>query len=209
MPGIITKIDGITAILFHVEHLPETEWFFRWRMIGDYPEPYLVWRSATAKRPWVKFQVEARDAIIEAEWRASEKHKWKPIPLWEILPSISGQFSFRSEEPFHTDEPFSVHSGVRGDGVGAYHFEPATIPAGHEVILEGRADAPAWANVLFAPGDFSPHVPGMQISNLAASKDWCRKVTASGPYPLSSCPIASARRVFAVGPHSVPSSLLT
>jgi len=209
VPGLISKLDGLHAILFHVEHLSEQEWFYRWRMVGEYPAPYLVWRNATTKEKWVKIQVEARGAEIEVEWRASEDEPWSQVDLLSLtLPEA--RFVFKVAEDFCCAVPFTVCSPMRADGVAAYHFPPVVIPAGEEVVLTGKADAAAWPNVLLAPGEFRPRVwvPGMEITNQGPSESWHIVQPHTGLFKLSACPVANARRYFAVGHESVPSSLL-
>jgi hypothetical protein len=73
VPGLISQIDGIHAILFHVEHSGGVPWQYRWRIVGDYPPPYLVWREETTTRAHVRIEAEIRDCSIEVEWRPVEE----------------------------------------------------------------------------------------------------------------------------------------
>lgn len=207
MPGLITKLDGIHAILFHVEHIPDVPWFYRWRILGNFPESYLVWRGATSTVPHVMLRSEARGALIEAEWRASEEAEWEKVKLLELTPPAC-QFSIHAERAFTAADPFIACSPVRADGVAAYQFPALTLEAGQETIVTARADAAAWPNVLLAPGEFAPVVDGLTILNTQPSTAWCREIPGSAPIALTACPVACARRWFAVGRHPVDPSLL-
>jgi hypothetical protein len=209
VPALLANIDGIHAILFHVEHSTSAKWFYRWRMIGNYPPPYLVWRDATTDQPSARIFVEARNAEIEVQWRASEDEEWAQVDLL-VLKRASCKFRFTVQNNFSCAVHFVVCSPVRADGVGAYGFGPVVIPAGQEVILTGTADAPAWPNVLLAPDEFRPNVfiPGMEITNIGPSSDAYDVYPHQGSFVLTQCPVASARRWFAVGHESVPPSYI-
>ncbi len=211
MPGLISQIDGINAILFHVEHLPGIPWEYRWRIIGDYPPPYLVWREQTTRQSHVRLQSEIRDCAIEVEWRSVEPTTlpltWLPVAHYQLT-TPRAVFTLLADHPFSPSEEFIVCAPVRDDGVAAYRFPAVSLEPGVECRAYAQADAPAWANVLLTPGEFRPRVTGITITNAAPSEDAWLEVPHEGPFRLSRCPHGAARRWFAVGHDLVPAGLL-
>jgi hypothetical protein len=253
MPGLFCNVDGIAAILFHVEHSGASLWHYRWRLIGNLPAPYLVWREKTSRAKIVRIHSEVRGAAIEVEWReevdsgelivdghredeeapfaagsaglqpAAEHpsssspstinpqpstHLWLPVSLFTFTPG-SARFSVTSERDFISDDEFAVCAPVRNDGVAAYRFPAMELEAGVTAEVVAHADAPALPNLLLESGEFRPRIAGMSITNLTPSEDsWQEVVDHSGPFTLTRCPLAAARRWFAVGRDSVNPALI-
>lgn len=207
MSALLPKIDGLSFILFHVEHSPGELWHYRWRILGDYPPAYLVWREATITERIVKVGVEARDCAVECEWRPSASEPWRQAALLELR-TASARFSIHAEREFVAPAAFTVVASVRDDGVAAYRFPAMCLDSGVTAEATAHADAPAMANVLLAPGEFVASIPGLHISNLGPGEDAYRVQPHAGPFALACCPLAAARRWFAVGSASVAPSLL-
>lgn len=208
VPGLIPALDGLNAILFHVEHSGDVPWHYRWRIVGDYPASYLVWREKTTSARYVKISSEIRDCQIEVQWRASPEDEWGQVALL-ALDYARAEFQITAEVDFVSPlEGFTVTAPIRSDGVAAYRFPRLSIAAGDSAIVLAHADAPAWANVLLDAGEFQPRIKGITITNLDPSTHAWQPLPAASIARLSRCPLGSGRRWFAVGRHSVDPSLL-
>lgn len=208
VPALLPKIDGLSFILFHVEHSAGERWHYRWRIVGDYPAPYLVWRDETTDQPWQKVGCEIPACTIECEWRAAPSQPWRQVALLALTPAARARFAVHAEREFAAPEPFSVVAPVRDDGVAAYLFPAMHLLPGVTAQATARADAPAVANLLFAPGEFVARGLGLVITNLGASADAYTVHPHAGPFTLTRCPLAAARRWFAVGSAAVDPALL-
>lgn len=218
VPGLIPKIDGNQAILFHVEHSAGESWHYRWRIVGDYPAAYLVWREHTTTENHVRLQSEIRDCRIEVEWRphhelpvaeADPVHPWLPVSLFRLT-APTAVFSIHAENGFTAAGKFTACAAVRDDGVAAYRFPAMQLDPGVTACATARADAPAWANVLLAPGEFRPRIPGITITNVAPATQAWMEEEHEGLFQLARCPHAASRRWFSVGHDSVaPSQVMS
>lgn len=209
MPGVICNLEGITAILFHVEHSGDTPWQYRWRIVGDYPAPYLVWRENTARGKFAALQAEIRDCLIEVEWREVDSAAWLPVSLL-LLATPTARFAVTrtGSEAFTAPSGFTALSIVRDHGVAAYHFPAMELEPGETIEVHATADAPALANVLLESGEFRPRIPGLTITNLAPTDNAWTEVPHLGCFRLARCPLAGARRLWAYGSDNVDPALL-
>jgi len=206
--------------LFHVEHSEGELWYYRWRIVGNYPPPYLVWREQTTDQKFIRIQAEIRGCEIEVEWRPAQDPAdssdlpddtdsipWLPVALLKLA-TPRAVFNILADQAFSPAEEFIVCAPVRDDGVAAYRFPAVAIEPGVEHRTYAQADAPAWANVLLAPGDFRPRVTGLTITNLAPSEDAWIEHEHTGLFRLSRCPLAAGRRWFAIGHDSASPGLV-
>jgi len=207
VPGLISKIDGMSAILFHVEQSSADLWHYRWRITGNYPAPYLVWREGTTKARFVKITVEICNCAIEVEWRAEPGDEWSQVALLE-LDYARSRFAVTALADFMAADGFTVCSVMRDDGVAAYRFPGLSLAAGEAVEVNAHADAPAWANVLLDPGEFQPRDDRLTVTNLGPSENAWREIPHSGAFQLSRCPLGAGRRWYARGHHAVDPGLL-
>lgn len=207
MPGLIANLEGLTAILFHVEHSAGSSWQYRWRIVGDYPAPYLVWRCKTSVEKFARIHSEVRDAVIEVEWRDSPEAEWQPVALYEFTTGTA-RFTITSETAIHYPDTFTACAIIRDAGVAAYHFPAMALEPGIPAEITGTADAPAFANLLLTPGEFHPRIPGVTLVNSAPSEGSWREIPHFGAFPLRRCPHAGGRRWFAVGHEAVPAEVV-
>lgn len=207
MPALLPKIDGLSFILFHVEHSQGESWQYRWRIVGDYPPAYLVWREATITESRAKVVTEIRGCAVECQWRADPADEWGQVALL-VLGTPTARFSIHAEREFAAPGKFTIVSAVRDDGVAAYEFPAMHLNAGVNAGATAHADAPAVANLLLAAGEFAPRLDGLRITNLGPCENGWQVLPHAGPFPLVRCPVAAARRWFAVGTAPVDPALL-
>lgn len=200
---LITKVNAVACMLFHVEHLPPRQWFYRWRILGDYPPAYLAWRSGTSAESRVIIQPEISRSQIEAEWRSREDQPWCKATLQEVA---AGQAFFRltAKEDFHSDTSFRAVAEVQGM-VCCYIFPPLTLHAGIETTLPAKADGPFPDNILLHPGEFVAEDDAILIENTDPSVGFL--VSPTEPNGRLSAIVGCAeRRLFAVKRGAKPAT---
>lgn len=195
MVHLVTKASAVACLLFHVEHSPGCRWFWRWRITGGYPAPYLAWREGSSDTPRLMFHPEIVGSRIEAEWRESPDHEWRQAALRECAPGTA-RFHIRAEEDFRPAAPWRAFAEVAGM-VACYCFHPLDLRAGVETIIEGRAEGPYPDNVLLAPGEFVSQDAVVRIENTEASTGSLVEVP-SAPPVMTLAPGADHRRFFAL-----------
>lgn len=194
MVHLVTKASAVACLLFHVEHSPGQVWFWRWRITGSYPPPYLAWREGKADLPRLIFHPEIVGCHIEAEWRAAEDQEWSQATLRECAIGTAS-FRVRAENDFHAPMGFRAMAEVAGM-VACYHFSPLELHAGIETTIKGRAEGPFPDNVLLTPGEFVSQDAMVRIENEAASLGSLIEVSAALPV-VAQIPGSAERRYFA------------
>lgn len=203
----LTNIDGITVILFLVEHVAGLRWECRWRLKGAFSSEYRVWRSFTSDEAFGKFVAESRDANVEIEWRSADQSTWSKVALLELH---RGKAAFRVEaiHQFDAPEGFMAVAPVRGHGVGGWCFPATKLASGEVKEIEAEADCAVIANVLLQAGEFEPAINGLLITNLGASFESYSVKRHHGDFRLGCNQEAVTRRLWAVGKESVDPSLI-
>ena len=169
MVHLITKANSVALLLFHVEHFPGSEWFWRWRPLGDFPPAYLAWREGSACEPRVIQHCEIPGCRVEAQWRLSSSAPWSQAALRE--PALgTAPFRVFARKHFHAPRGFRAFAEVAGM-IACYQFAPLELHPGVETTVPGRADGPYADNLLFAPGEFVSEDAMVRIENSAASAD--------------------------------------
>ena len=167
---LVTRSNGVSALLFHVEHSGIDQWHYRWRVVGPYPPAYLEWREGMCDQSHLQFHPEVAACRLEAQWRLSDSDEWIPASLHVCA---VGSALFRVKPPFadfHAPNGFRVVSLVPGEWVACYIFPPLTLAQGQQASVTAIADGPFPDNVLLAPGNFSSYGPILSVDNLTASE---------------------------------------
>ncbi len=175
MFGLITAIDGICFVLFHVEQ--SERWFFRWRVAGEgWPEIYREWQEGFATEAFARFQPPACGCRVEVEVRSSESHEWSEPKHVRLTPGVRSKFRLRAKAGKAVsldDEVHELIGAVRDHGVGRYLFQGAVnLEPGQAVEVEAVADGPILANVLLEPGEFKCWDERLEVWNLGACGPW-------------------------------------
>jgi len=191
---LVTKINGVGFMLFHVEHSGRDRWFYRWRIRGPYPPEYLEWRSGVCGEARVVLHPEVARCLIEAQWRVSESDEWCQAALHRCA---SGSASFRilARDGFVAPNGFRVLALVPGEHVASYVFAPLTLSPGRQARVTGTADGPFADNVLLAAGDFRSYSGVLEVDNLGPSADSFVPDPAAEPR-LEAVEGAGSRRLF-------------
>lgn len=183
-------------MLFHMEHLPGSRWYYRWRADGPYPPPYLGWREGFADAARVVLHPEIAGCVVVAEWREAGG-EWRQAALRE---AAVGTASFRvmAKENFHAPMGFRAMAQV-ADLVACYAFAPLTLYAGIETVIGGRADGPYPDNLLLCAGEFVSEDALVRLENVAAS-DGSLVIPADATARLAVIPGCAQRCLYAVSP---------
>ena len=202
MIHLVSKVNGVAALLFHVEQQEQTSWHWRWRIVGDHPLPYLAWREGVSRSPRVIFHPEIAGCVVEAQWRATESDPWLDATLRETSRGTA-RFRVKSlDAPFTSPVGFSAVAVTQESMIACYGFGPMALAAGEEQTVTGIADGPFADNVLLQPGEFVTIDPRLEIVNLTPSAD-----SFTGPSTplarLSRMDGSHARRLFAWRGHGV------
>lgn len=184
-------------MLFHVEQSDGEPWRWRWRMIGDWPSPYLEWRQGGCSGRFARFQPEASGTGIEVQWRPDDESDWRDVVHYRLA---AGRCRFRltAKESVSLQRDFHHLLGrVRDHGVARYGFWNAVdLEEGESAVVEGRADAPLLANLLMEPGEFLCWDERLIVENIEPSRRSLRETEA----PMVLKPVKWSRpRVFAFG----------
>ena len=200
---LITQANGVSALLFHVEHFSGQRWFYRWRITGKYPPEYLCWREGAADGARVMLHPEIIACGIEAQWRADEGAEWSQATL---RAAARGSASFRVKALQSFDAPRGFRGmAVVGEGIVAcYYFGALALAAGVETVIRGVADGPYPDDLLLAAGEFVSCDPLIELENVAPSEDCL--IESQDPL-LRPIPGHSERRVFARAACSVDQPL--
>jgi hypothetical protein len=196
--GLITAIDAICFVLFHVER--KERWLYRWRMVGDWPSVYLQWQEGVSTIPFVRVQPPAQGCVVEVEARLSEEDGWRPAELVEIAPRLGCRFRLTAKCDLSLpDEVHSLMGAVRDHGVGCYRFRGAVrLKAGESVEVEALADSPMLSNVLLEPGDMACWDERLEVVNVGPSVDWWVPSSRAEPR-LCRDPRRRMQKIFAFG----------
>lgn len=192
---VLCELDGLNFGLFHGEQ--QTNWLYRWRLVGDLPSRYLEWREAKADSAFVKVQPELRGGTVEVEWRESEAAGWRQAALHVLIPHTV-------ELEVTAGEVFALNRGrhsaigpVRGH-LARYFFDvedPVEVLPDRPLRVTGHADAPVPANILFHQGEFTARDGAVTIRNVGVSADW--SAPAEGAFTLTESPHLKTRKLFA------------
>lgn len=174
MVGLISRFEGRRFLLFHVEQLKG--WQCRWRLEGDFPEPYLQWRAVETAEDWfIEFQSEAEKAHVVAEWRPDEESEWQAVFFAKVATDLRARFRVTAREG-SLSVPFEEHAFMamrEPFGVARYLWRGGlSLAPGESMEIEGRADAPVLANVLPEAGAFRMWDPRLEVENLTATDAW-------------------------------------
>lgn len=207
---LVTKINALTCLLFHVEHFINIEWFYRWRIVSGAPPAYREWRLGKSRAARVVFQPEVAGCTVEAQWRHTPDEPWSQAALHECATGTA-EFEVQALQDFFQSKPWRAYAALPGEQfVSCYEFPPIDLAAGVETIIRGVADGPFADNVLLREGDFHPLSGSIRLTNRAFSTG--SLVPVSGPARLSAAPGAAQRRVWALSakkPEAKPSTILT
>lgn len=190
---LITKVNSVSCVLFHVEQFPHNSWQWRWRILGDYPPEYVSWRAGVSEVPRLVFFPEVAGCVVEAQWRPVGEAAWRQAALHE---SATGMAFFRVSALEDVNFPDGFRAmAVVNDLVACYEFGPLGLRAGESLELAGVAEGAFVDNVLLAPGEFRSEDHRLRIENLTASEG--SFVPVAGEARLALAPGAASRHVFA------------
>jgi len=193
----VTALDGLHLLLFHVEQ--QTGWFWRWRMLGDLPSPYLRWRSGKAGEPLIVIQPEKCGATVEVQWRSARWEKWSQSALHVLCPhKVEMEVAAVSPTVLEAGQ-HQVLARVRG-GVARYFFKTMSaemIRPGRSITVTAYADLPSPANILFEAGEFTSLGGPLTVRNLAPSASWSESLSHWGPSKLTEVEGVRDRNLFA------------
>lgn len=206
MVFLITKANGVAAMLFHVEHSEGLKWHYRWRITGTYPASYCQWRECAARESRASFHPEIIGCPLEVEWRPSPKVRWRQAALRET--TVGGaSFRVKAVEDFSSaGQSFTAVSPVTGGGVAHYGFGPLELAAGVETVVSGVAVGGFPDNVLLRGGEFRSRDPRLEVENTTASEG--SFVATAGSPSVTLYPGLAARRLFAFTGHSFREEML-
>lgn len=145
-----------------MEHRERSRWFYRWRMVGDYPPGYLEWREGESRSARVLFSPERAGCVVEAEWRGSESDDWRQVALHEAacgtLPVrvVAGADGVSFEDEV---ELLAVVGGM----VASYSLPPFSLGGGEEMDHTAVACGKFADNLVLAGEVFAPLDPRVKI----------------------------------------------
>jgi hypothetical protein len=204
--ALVTKVNSVAFLLFHVEHLPGVEWFYRWRIVGSYPPEYLVWRMGGSKSPRVVLHSEIPGCLVEVQWRAGADEEWGQAALHECGVGAA-DFHIKAHEDFIMEKGFRAMANVCGH-VSCYGFGPVDLRAGVETTIRGVASGPYPEDVLLGAGEFRPVNDIVTMENVSAS---CGSLIPCPDKPpvLARIPGMDSRKLYAISakadrPQSTP-----
>lgn len=204
MVKLITKVNGVAALLFHVEHFGEAVWRWRWRIVGDYPLPYLAWREGESCSARVIIHPEVSGCVVEVEWSDEDSGGWRQAALHKIGRCAALFRISALDAPFSSAVRFCAVASIPGDMVACYEFGPVDLAAGESVDMVGEADGPFVDNVLFGSGEFAAVDRRLAVVNLAPTDGACFEVPVEGSLPvLAAVEGVQHRRLFAWRGHGV------
>ena len=200
MVKLVTLLNGVSAALFHVEHLPGQTWRYRWRITSPCPAAYAAWREGAATGPRVVFQPEIAGCEVAAEWRDAPGEPWRQAALHRTAP---GKLPVRilALMPVAFTEPVEMLAAV-DDRVAAYRVPPFALAAGEAFDTYADAIGPFADNVLLAGEPFLPVDSRLRVTGSGPSRG--SFVADPGPARLAIAPGAPARRLFAFAPLPNP-----
>jgi hypothetical protein len=203
MIRLITKTNGVAAVLFHVKHSASLAWQFRWRICGDaYPARYRQWREVETQQPRASFHPEIIGCPLEVEWREASAAEWSQVALHQP-DSGHCQFRVKALGDFQMGRalPFDAVSSIIGGGVACYRFAPFELAAGVETVIRGEGVGSFADNVLLRAGEFYSRDPRLEVENLGPSQD-SFSPPLGGPRTVCLHPGLAARRLFAFTGHN-------
>lgn len=143
--NLITRCNGVAALLFHMEHFQGEFWHWRWRAGGG------VWVDGRTRESRVVFYPGVGE--VEAQWRSTDGEEWSQAALREIGPGVA-EFAVTALGDVLLSEGFRLTSVLPGGLVAAFVFGALDLSAGRSVIVAGEAQGCFPDNVLLAAGDF-------------------------------------------------------
>lgn len=189
-------------MLFHVEHFRGTPWFWRWRIVGDFPESYLRWREGFCCRDRQVLHCEIPGADLQVQWKSSESEDW--IEADHCEPGIpTASFRMEAVEDISFPDGFRV-MGVVSGMVACYQFGPLDLAAGVQVVMDGVADGPFLENFILRSGDFRTRSGLLHVESVSGSEGCF--LPSQGQKRLSIAPGAEKRMLFAYGDRSLAMS---
>jgi hypothetical protein len=192
---LVTSANSVAFLLFHMEQSADTEWFWRWRIKGGYPESYLGWREGASRSRRVIQHSEVAGCELCVEWRGSGGGEWRQAALHRVGAGVA-DFRVVAKNDFAAPRGFRAMAEVCGM-VACYGFGELFLPAGSEMVVEGRADGAFADNVLVDPGEFVSEDAMVRIENVTASSDSLLEAPPGEVARLEVAPGASLRRIFA------------
>lgn len=178
MVYIVTKLDGLNFMLFHVEH--KTPFEYRWRIQNSEHEPWNEGVSNGARAEIIFPGVAG--CMIDAEWRDVQgdqslpKLSWRKAALHEFAAG-SADFSI---EPIHQRETLPAGKEVVIvapsefiDGAASYCFTPSVdmhLAPGIPAKFRAVATSPHSFNHLPIAACFNTGSGAFRISNLTRSE---------------------------------------
>jgi hypothetical protein len=173
MVGLVTELDGLHFLLFHVEQQRQTTWHYRWRILPPCPAGYGEWREGSNVGQLVVLQPEIGRCQVEAQWRESAEAEWRQAALLTLQPPrLRFRVKAKGDVMIQKDSITAVAS-MGEAGVAAYHLAVPPyglrLYEGEEASLKGRADSIHPANFLRIENEFRINDPLLEVVNASRS----------------------------------------
>lgn len=174
MVAMVTKGDGTTAVLFHMEQ--HDGWFYRWRMVGPYPAVYLEWREGRAAAHFIILTPETAFCEIQAEWRKDFSDEWSQVTLLQFtLGTVTLKIESLIDMQLIGFNHLVVSARADDSGISAFEFKSPSgtldLKAGEPIEVEAVADVPIFANFLTFAEQFFMVQPPLTIRNIGPVRD--------------------------------------
>lgn len=200
--NLVTELDGIKALLFHVEQQTDVPIQIRWRFAGcSWREewvssfPFLI----PAEIPGAALEVEHR-LSADDEWSQAALHRFlRGTALFELTAPPESHFALAAGEPLMLVAPSSC-----GQDCSCFVMEPLPtpllIPAGESIAISATAASPSYWNRLPKPEVFLVEHGPLLVRNITATRDDMEPssappiLSAMADNPPFVCAIRRARR---------------
>lgn len=203
---LVTQVNGVSSLLFHVEHSPGEEWHWRWRITAPdgLPAAYLEWREGTAVEPRVIFQPEVTGCTVEAQWRPDGDGSWRQAALHVCATGVADFKVTAGAAGFDALQGWDAMAVLPCGWIANYHFNGLRLAPHEERLLTGLADGAFPDNVLLAAGEFHSQDGLIRVENITPSRESLRPVPGVEA-KLEMNPGCFARNMFVVHPRPDPS----
>ena len=196
MLALITQLDGVNALLFHVEHCSNEAWEYRMRGVaGEWLDPVRVVGSFV-----VVPLVHPNDEVV-VEWREGEMNLWKrAVPhefgeaTCQFIVKVSGVFS-----PNRLEDCEVMACGLVKNRPSAWKISLPSRRIENEVIrVQGVSYSKGVGQVLRQQGEFQCRSSIFQIMNAEPSQAALLEVASAFPSALpfvGACFVKSSGRL--------------
>lgn len=178
MVYIVTKLDGLNFMLFHVEH--KTAFEYRWRIQNAEDKP---WNEGLSKGSRAKIIFPGVFGCkVEAQWREVQSDDSLPPPIWRkaaLHEFALGSADFTIEPIYQREtlpagkEVVIVAPSEFIDGAASYCFTPSVdmhLAPGVPAKFRAIATSPHAFNHLPVPGCFNTGSGAFRVVNLTRSE---------------------------------------